>query len=102
MYQAPSQLHSKNCGLEGRSCTLCIFLCLGKKAFLLSFFFFLHIPFVISLAFPPSFHPFCYLPCLLTRISGFSFKEIYFSVSLNKKRLGMEYWFLVVTAARLP
>lgn len=38
MYPAPSQLHSKKCGLAGRSCrscTLCIFLCLGKKAFLL-------------------------------------------------------------------
>lgn len=88
VFQAPSQLHSKKCGLEGRSFTFCIFL-FRKEGFPS---FFLHIPLVISLAFAPSFPPICYLPCLLTCISGFSFKEINFSVSLNK-RLSMECWF---------
>lgn len=61
MCQAPSQVHLKKCDLEGRHCgPLCLPL-FRKESFPCLFF---HIPFAISLPFPPSFHPLCDLPCL--------------------------------------
>lgn len=64
VFQAPSQFHSKKCGLEGRFCTFCIFL-FRKEGFPSFFFTFpslfllpLLLPFPLSVIFLVSSHVF--------------------------------------------